>query len=89
MRVSRSKLINVVLFIKFLVKSGELEFVKVTNDEENFWLQKLNNCIEKATLISLGVFRRAEISAALQRLKAWNSNPMSFCPRELSFSYTF
>ena len=30
-----SKLINVVLFIKFLVKSGELEFVKVTNEEEN------------------------------------------------------
>ena len=35
MRVSRSKLINVALFIKFLVKSKELEFVKVTNEEEN------------------------------------------------------
>ena len=89
MRVSRSKLINVVSFIKFLVKSKELEFFKVTNDEENLWLQKLKNCIEKATFISLGIFRRAKISAAWQRLKAWNSIPMSFCPRELSFSYTF
>ena len=50
MRVSRPNLINVALFIKFLVKSGELEFVKVTNDEENFHLQKrLKNSIEKAS----------------------------------------
>ena len=50
MRVSRPNLINVALFIKFLVKSGELEFVKVTNDEENFHLQKrLKNSIEKTS----------------------------------------
>ena len=36
--------------MKFLVKSGQLEFVKVTNDEENFHLQKrLKNSIEKAS----------------------------------------
>ena len=91
MRVSRPKLIIVVLSIKFVVKSGELEFVKVTNDVKNFYLQKrLKNSIEKATLISLGIFRlRAKTSAGWQRLKAWNSIPMSFCPRELSFIYTF
>ena len=58
MRVSRPNLINVALFVKFLVKSGELEFVRVTNDVENFHLQKrLKNSIEKATLMSLGIFR--------------------------------
>ena len=58
MRGSRPNLINVALFIKFLVKSGELEFVKVTNDVENFHLQKrLKNSIDKATLMSLGIFR--------------------------------
>ena len=61
MRVSRPNLINVALFIKFLVKSGELEFVKVTNDVENFHLKKrLKNSIEKATLMSLGIFRESK-----------------------------